>query len=224
MKVEFPIIILNFKTYSESIGKKGLELAKIANNVAKDTDTNIVVCPQTIDLRSVVENVDIPVFAQHIDAINPGSHTGHNLMDAYLDSGISGTLINHSENQLKLSEIEKLIHLAATKEFFTIICANNVNVSKASAALNPSAVAMEPPELIGGDVSVTTKPNLVKNTIKSIKSINENVIPLVGAGVKTAQDIKQALKLGAKGVLLASGFVKSNNPEKELLEMANALK
>lgn len=224
MKVEFPIIILNFKTYSESIGKKGLELAKIADNVAKKTDTNIVVCPQTIDLRLVVENVDIPVFAQHIDAINPGSHTGHNLMDAYLDSGISGTLINHSEKQLKLSEIEKLIHLVEDKEFFTTICANNVNVSKAVAALNPSAVAMEPPELIGGDVSVTTKPNLVKDTIKSIKMINENVIPLVGAGVKTARDINQALKMGAKGVLLASGFVKSNNPEKELLEMANALK
>ncbi|MCK5410084.1 MAG: triose-phosphate isomerase, partial [Candidatus Heimdallarchaeota archaeon] len=52
---------------------------------------------------------------------------------------------------------------------------------------------------------------------------NASVTPLVGAGVSTSKDVSEALQLGAKGVLLASGFVKSKEPKSVLLEMANAM-
>ena len=80
-----------------------------------------------------------------------------------------------------------------------------------------------PPELIGGDVSVTTKPDLVSKTISAIQDINPFTRPLVGAGVSKANDVTEALKLGAQGVLLASGFVKAKDPKKALEEMAIAL-
>ena len=223
-KINLPMIILNFKNYSETTGKKGLELAKIAEEVAKEKEAEIIICPQTADIRLISSNVEIPIFAQHVDSNDPGSHTGNNLMETLIESGAKGSLVNHSEHRLKLADIEKIVTKASKNKFFSCVCSNNIQTSKAISALSPDACAMEPPELIGSGVSVTTKPDLVRKTISAINNINDEVYPLVGAGVTTANDIVEALRLGAKGVLLASGFVKANNPKKVLQEMANALK
>jgi triosephosphate isomerase len=222
-KIVFPIIILNYKNYQEAIGDKGMHLSKIAEQVSLETGSTIAVCPHTVDIRSMAEEVEIPIFAQHIDANDFGSFTGNNLIEAVLEAGALGSLVNHSEHRLTLAEIEKIISKSREKNFFTCVCSNNIQTSKAIAALSPLACAMEPPELIGSGISVTTRPELVKETIASIHEINANVVPLVGAGVSSAQDVTEALKLGAKGVLLASGFVKAKNPKEVLLEMANSL-
>ena len=221
--LKFPVIILNFKNYAQSVGENGVKLAKIAEEVAKELSVEIVVCPQTVDIRLIHQSVNIPIFAQHTDPNDSGSYTGNNLMEAIMQSGASGTLVNHSEHQLILSDIEKIIAKAKKLDFFTCVCANNLQASRAISALNPPTCAMEPPELIGSGISVTTKPDLVKQTIRAIKETNASVTPLVGAGVSTAKDVSEALQLGAKGVLLASGFVKSKEPKAVLLEMANAM-
>ena len=57
-----PMIIVNFKTYLESTGKRAVELAKQAERAAKETGANIIVVPQLADLAKVAEAVDIPVF------------------------------------------------------------------------------------------------------------------------------------------------------------------
>jgi len=222
-RLEYPVIILNFKNYIQSVGENGVKLAKIAEEVAKEIGVEIVICPQTVDIRLIQQSVNIPIFAQHTDPNDSGSHTGNNLMEAIIQSGASGTLVNHSEYQLKLSDIERIIAKAKRLDFFTCVCANNLQTSRAISALNPPACAMEPPELIGSGISVTTKPELVKQTIQAIQETNTSVTPLVGAGVSTAKDVSEALQLGAKGVLLASGFVKAKEPKSVLLEMANAM-
>jgi triosephosphate isomerase len=222
-EISFPNIILNFKNYALSVGEYGLKLAKIAENVARETGAEIIVCPQTTDIRIISYSVDIPVFAQHVDSNIPGSFTGNNLIEAIIDSGGVGSLVNHSEHRLILADIEKIVERAKKLNFITCVCSNNLQTSKAISALSPSACAMEPPELIGSGVSVTTKPELVKETITAIKSTNPKVHPLVGAGVSTADDVAEALKLGAKGVLLASGFIKAKDPKSVLLDMAEAL-
>ena len=45
------------------------------------------------------------------------------------------------------------------------------------------------------------------------------IIPLCGAGISTREDVKEALKLGTKGVLVASGIVKARNQRKALKEL-----
>ncbi|TRO54823.1 triose-phosphate isomerase, partial [Candidatus Bathyarchaeota archaeon] len=75
-KLQTPIIIVNFKTYLEATGKRAVDLAKQAEKVSKETGAYIVVAPQCADICRVSEAVEIPIFAQHIDPIAPGSHTG----------------------------------------------------------------------------------------------------------------------------------------------------
>lgn len=218
------MIVLNLKTYRESMGKSGVELCRIAERVSRKTGVKIIVCPATPDLQKAVESVSISVFAQHVDAVEPGANTGRVLCEAVKEIGCRGTLINHSERKITLNEIDFLIKKCMSLGLESLVCTASARESAAVAALEPSYIAVEPPELIGSGISVSTaKPEVVTDTIKAVKKIAD-VPVLCGAGVSNATDVKKALELGSDGVLLASAYVKAKEPEKLLLEMAGACK
>ena len=224
-KLQTPTIIVNFKTYSEAAGKKAVKLAEESEKVSKETSVNIIVAPQFTDIATVAEAVEIPVFAQHIDPITPGSHTGHVLAESVKEAGAAGTLINHSERQLKLSDIDTAIKLAREKGLVSCVCANNPSVSVAVAALKPDIVSVEPPELIGTGIAVSkAQPAVVTDTVKLVREVNAEVTILCGAGISRGEDVTVALKLGTQGVLVASGIVKAKDPYKILREFAEATK
>jgi len=96
----------------------------------------------------------------------------------------------------------------------SIVCAQDSEEAKKLAIYGPDFIAVEPPELIGGDVSVSNaKPEVILETVHKVKHTSPQTEVLCGAGVKTTEDVKKALELGAKGVLVASGIVKSDDVE-----------
>lgn len=221
--LELPIIIVNFKGYREAIGEKAVQLAKIAEEVSAETGVTIAVAPQCVDIFRIASVVSIPVFAQHIDPVMPGSFTGHVIAEAVKEAGAVGTLINHSERRLILADIDSAVKRAREIGLVSVVCSNNPEVSAAVAALNPNMVAVEPPELIGTGIPVSkAKPEVVTSTVNIVRKVNPDVVVLCGAGISSGDDVEAALKLGTKGVLLASGVVKAKNPKKVLLEMAEA--
>ncbi len=223
--LQTPIIIVNFKTYSEATGRKAIELAEKAEKVAKDTGVNIVVAPQFADIAKVAAAVSIPVFAQHIDPIKPGSSTGHVLAESVKEAGVVGTLINHSEKQLKLADIDAVIKLTREKELVSCVCTSNPAISAAVAYLNPDIISIEPPELIGTGIAVSkAQPEVVTNTLKLVRKVNTEAEILCGAGISHGEDVAVALKLGTHGVLVASGIVKAKDPYSVLREFAEATK
>ena len=222
-KLHTPLIIVNFKTYLEATGRKAVELAGNAEKVSLETNVSIGVAPQFSDLSTVAKNVDIPVFAQHIDPVKPGSHTGHVLAEAVKEAGAIGTIINHSERQLKLSEIDKIIKITREKGLVSVVCANNPAISMAVATLEPDILAIEPPELIGTGIPVSkAKPEVVTDTVKLVRRVNSKVTILCGAGISHGEDVTAALRLGTQGVLVASGIVKAKNQYAVLREFAEA--
>ena len=224
-KLQTPIIIVNFKAYLEATGKKAVELAKKAEKVSKETGIYIGVAPQFADISAVSQAAEIPVFAQHIDPIKPGSYTGYVLAEAVREAGATGTLINHSERQLKLSDIDAIIKLVREKNLVSCVCTNNPSVSVAVAALKPDMIAIEPPELIGTGVAVSvSQPEVVTNTVRLVREVNSEVTVLCGAGISHGEDVAVALKLGTQGVLVASSIVKAKNPCVILREFADAAK
>ena len=225
MKLKAPMIIINFKTYLESTGKKAIELAQIAEKAAKETGANIIVVPQFADIAKVAETVDIPVFAQHIDPIKPGNCTGHILAESVKEAGAVGTLINHSEMQLRLADVDAVVRLALEKDLLSCVCTSNPSISAAVAYLNPDIISIEPPELIGTGVAVSkAHPEDVTNTIRLVRKVNEKAIILCGAGISHGEDVAAALKLGTQGVLVASGIVKAKDPYSVLHAFADATK
>jgi len=224
-KFRTPIIVVNFKTYSEATGKRAVKLAKKAEKVSNETKVSIGVAPQFADIAAVAEAVNIPVFAQHVDPIKPGSYTGHVLAESVKEAGATGTLINHSERQLKLSYINEAIKITRENGLISLVCANNPNISAAVAALKPDMIAIEPPELIGTGIPVSkAKPEVVTGAIRLVREVNPKVTILCGAGISHGEDVAAALKLGTEGVLVASGVVKSKDPYRILREFAEATK
>lgn len=215
---------MNFKTYVEASGDEAVSLAKICDDVAKETGASIVVAPPMPDISRIASIVDIPVFAQHVDDVMPGGTTGYVTLENVKASGARGTLLNHSEHRIKVAEIHDLIERAHQLSLSTIVCTNNTGVSRACAAMGPDYVAIEPPELIGGDISVTTaNPKIVSDTVTTIRSVSDEVSVLCGAGVKNGVDVRKAIELGAEGVLLASGVVKAKDKMAVLLDLVSGL-
>ena len=215
-----PLVVLNFKTYLESTGVNALNLAKVCDDVAKDTGAGIVVVPQLADLRMVAQSVSIPVYAQTVENIKPGSSTGHVLPEAVKEAGASGCLLNHSECRLKLADVDALIVKLRELGMTSIVCTNNVAVTSAAAALGPDFVAIEPPELIGSGISVSkAQPEIVTGSVDAVKKVNKSVRVLCGAGISTGEDFKKAVELGTEGVLLASGIVKAKDQKAALLDL-----
>ncbi|WP_460041885.1 triose-phosphate isomerase [Thermococcus atlanticus] len=219
-----PVIAINFKAYAQATGEGALRIAKAAEKVWKETGVTIVVAPQLADLYRIAQEVEIPVFAQHINPITPGSHTGHVLPEAVKEAGAAGTLLNHSENRMILADLEASIRRAEEVGLMTMVCSNNPAVSAAVAALGPDYVAVEPPELIGTGIPVSkAKPEVITNTVELVKKVNPHVKVLTGAGISTGEDVKKALELGSVGVLLASGVTKAKNPEKAIRDLVSLI-
>ncbi len=225
MNLQTPVIIVNFKTYLESTGKRAIELAKQAERASKETGANIIVVPQFADLAKVAEAVEIPVFAQHIDPIKPGNSTGHILAESMMEAGAVGTLINHSEMQLKLADVDAVVRLTREKKLISCVCTSNPSISAAVAYLNPDIISIEPPELIGTGIAVSqAQPEAVTNTIRLVRKVNDEAVILCGAGISRGEDVSVALKLGTHGVLVASGIVKAKDPYSVLRAFADATK
>ena len=219
-----PVIVLNVKTYTEATDKTALNIAMLMEKIGRETGASMAIAVQAADISLCTKIVRIPVFAQHIDPIRPGSSTGWTLPEAVKASGAVGTLINHSEHRLILADLDVCISRAKELGLEQIVCSNNISTSKAIATFSPSFVAVEPPELIGGDISVTSAdPGIVSGTVALVKNIDSRVKILCGAGVKNGKDVKKAIELGADGVLLASGVVKAADKEKVIRDLVSGL-
>ncbi len=221
--LSYPVIALNFKTYLESIGENSVRLAKIAEDVAKEHGITIIVAPPLLDLEKVVKEVEIPVFAQHVDPYKPGSHTGSIIAEDVKAIGAAGSIVNHSEHRLLLADIGMVLERLRENKLISLLCTDTVETTKAGAALGPDMLAIEPPELIGTGIPVSkAKPEVVTGAVEAVKKINPSVHILCGAGISTGDDVAKAIELGTEGVLLASAYVKAKDPKKVLSEMAEA--
>jgi len=220
-----PILLINFKTYLEATGKKAVELARKMETVGEETGVRVGVAPQFCDIEQVAAHVKIPVFAQHIDPITPGAFTGHVLAESVSAAGATGTLVNHSERNLKLPEIEKSVEHAREVGLTTVVCAGTARLGAAVALSEPDMVAIEPPELIGSGRAVSKeRPEIITESVRRIRAVNGQVRILCGAGITTGEDVYAALKLGTQGVLVASGVVKASEPERVLRDFCEAVR
>lgn len=215
-----PAVIINFKVYSEIEGANALRLSQICQRIVDENGANIIVCPPMVELSYVSDSIEIPVFSQNVDPRAPGSGTGYTTPSLVKAAGASGTLINHSEHKQPADDVGKCVAMCDDLRLTTCVCADTIEVAQDLARFSPNYIAVEPPELIGGDVSVTTaNPEIVSGTVEAVKSVDASIAVLCGAGVKNGGDVKTAVDLGAEGVLLASGVVKSKDPESVIRDL-----
>ncbi|WP_137291651.1 triose-phosphate isomerase [Natronorubrum halophilum] len=212
-------VLVNLKTYPCD----PIAVAEAVRDVDDTTDARLAVAPQAAHIARVAET-GAETWAQHVDAIDHGSNTGHALAESVSDAGAVGTLINHSERRLKLADIDGAVQAAQRADLETVVCANNPAQIGAAAALGPDSVAVEPPELIGTGTPVSqADPDIVEDAVDAAQHVDSDVSVLCGAGISTGDDAVAASDLGAEGVLLASGVAKADDPKAALEDLVEPL-
>ena len=137
---------------------------------------------------------------------------------------MKGSLINHSEHRISSKEIEKLVSKLKELKMTSILCVKDVAEVKKYVKLNPDYIAIEPPELIGSGKAVSKeKPDLISKAAEAVKNAKNNTKLLCGAGIVSGEDVSKAIELGSKGILVASGIVKSKNWNGIMSEFAKSM-
>ncbi|HIQ23785.1 MAG TPA: triose-phosphate isomerase [Pyrodictium delaneyi] len=222
-----PVLAVNYKAYPTAFGETGLAVALTAEKLAEEYDGIIrfILAVPATEIVRISESTDkAVVYAQHADPVEPGAHTGYLPLEALKEAGAKGTLLNHSEHRIRLSDIDTIVRRATQLGLETLVCADTPTAAAAAAILSPTMIAIEPPELIGTGVPVSkAKPEIITSTIQLVRMVNPDIPILAGAGITTGEDAATAIKLGANGVLVASAIMKAKDPEAKLLELAEAL-
>lgn len=212
------MIIVNFKIYKETFGNGAIRLAKICQEVSQKTGVKVMAAVGAWDIDRIKREADIEVLAQDVDEYQEGAWTGAMSIKALQAAGAAGGLINHSERRKKPGTIKKIL-AKKPEDFLTIVCLQSWGQTQTWAKkLKTNWVAYEPKYLIGNrDKSVSSEePEMIKKMVEFYKPVEV----IVGAGIHKSKDVRTAIKLGAKGVLVASDVVRAEDPKKELLELA----
>lgn len=212
------MIIINFKNYVH--GKKALDLAKLIEKYLP----RAIVAVSSVDIGCIASHTKLKVFAQHVDApSSPQKSTGFVTLDAVKSDGAQGTLLNHSEHQISLSEINMTVGELREAGLKSVVCAPTLGVVKKllNLANKPDAIAFEDVELIATNKSIT---NYRTEDIKKFVRLLEKtkIIPLCGAGINSAEDVKKARELGCRGVLISSAI--ANAPLRQAEKLLREIK
>ncbi len=217
------MFIINCKNYEEIAGDKIIKFVKIVEKISKKYKIKIAVAPPQ-HLVGLVSKSSIPILAQHIDVSKVGSTTGFVVPELLKKSGVSGSLINHSEHRISSKEIAYLVPKLRDLKMISILCVKDVSEVKKYAKLNPDYIAIEPPELIGSGKAVSKeKPDLIIKAVEAVKSAKNKTKLLCGAGIVSGEDVSKASELGSQGILVASGIIKAKSWTTMISEFAKAL-
>ena len=217
------MFIINCKNYNEIAGEKINKLAAIAEKISKKYKIQIAIAPPHHQL-SLIKKSKLLVFAQHLDDVKIGSTTGFMVPEIVKKSKVNGALINHSEHRIRPNEIKNLVKRLKKLKMKTVVCVKNVREAEVYAKLNPTYIAIEPPELIGTGKAISSEqPELITKSLLAVKKARNSTKLLCGAGIVTPQDVKRALELGSRGILVASGIIKSRNWQRDIEDFAKAI-
>jgi len=217
------MFIINCKNYEEISGEKIIKLVKTAQKISKKYNIKIAVAPPQ-HLLAHVTGFSIPILAQHVDNAEIGSTTGFVIPEIIKKSNVKGALINHSEHRISSIEIQQLILRLKKLKMMSVVCVKNVAEASKYSKFNPDYIAIEPPELIGSGKAISKeKPELITGAVSVVKTGKTQTKLLCGAGIISGEDVKKAVELGSKGILVASGIVKAKNWNKIIEEFAKAM-
>lgn len=194
------MIFLNFKIYPETSGDNTINLCRLIS------DKRVIPCLQAADIYRVKQALpDLEIWGQYADPVGL--------------TAASGVLLNHCEHQLSFDQIEASVVKCRESKLRIMIITDTLELIKQVNQFQPDYIGFEDPKLIGGPVAmIDAHFNLVKQAAAAAQG------PLiVGGGIRTGEHVTKSLKAGGQGVLVASEFAKSNNPDKTLRELLKGL-
>lgn len=217
------MLVVNCKNYTGMSEGRLKALVESAARSSERYGVSVAIAPAHHQL-GLVSRSRVTALAQHVDAVHPGGTTGFVVPEILKEAGVAGSIINHSEHRLNPTTIASTVSRLRDLGMLSVVCTRNVRETAEYAGLEPDYVAIEPPELIGTGRSVSTEqPDLIRDAARAVSRAGTRSALLCGAGIVTGDDITRAMALGSKGVLVASGIVKADNPGDALDGLAKSM-
>ena len=210
------MIFLALKTYKQSTGDQVIGLLSSVKKIIAETNVPIIAVAQATDIYRIRKELDIEVWAQHVDPIDPGKNTGWISPYSVKEAGATGVLINHSEHKVKEEVIIETIKKARQYNLKIILIGQTVEMIKKFDSFDIDFLSFEKEDLIASPISMIDQQ---EETIKSLVKIVKNPL-IIGAGINDGEDTRKSKATGAVGVLMATYFVTAPDPEKKLRELA----
>src|SRR5579875_70868 len=233
------LLLINSKNYVEASGEQALRLASAAEKVSKKLARNKAEVSRSVQIvlalpafslgRVTFEYPRLAIYTQHLDNHPTGSTTGYLIPEVAKSFGATGSLLNHSEHRIPVEDTKTLVRKLRELAMTSVVCARDSSEVTGFAGACPDYVAIEPPELIGSGVAISkARPELITDSRAALdraisESGNKNVRLLCGAGIVDPVDAERSVELGAEGILVASGVVKSQDWFSSILGLANGL-
>lgn len=217
MKKNKSTIIVNFK---KLVGAAALELVEELN---KSDDIlfdryDIILALQAPDAVNVPPACKFRIFIQdtfsddkdRFLAFFQDHSTSH-------PSSVSGVILNHPEKKLSDGELDACVEKARALNIDTLICATTIDEAIELNRYAPRYIGIESEALIGKDDSfINHCPGIVAEARQHIQTDI-----LIGAGIKTPEDLLHVLNTGGAGVLVSSLILKSKQPLNTLIDFLN---
>jgi triosephosphate isomerase len=223
LQIEPPFFEIGPKAYL--YGRALLKLAQHADKLSRKYAVRIIITPQCVDIPMLVrETEQVLVFAQHMDALKPGRGIGSVLPEAIKEAGAVGTLLNHVERKLSLTEIERTIQRADEVGLATMVCADNAQEALEIAKMSPNIILVEAPNLIEAGKREIDDQLEIKKVNQRLWEVNRNILVLHGGGMSTGEDAYNIVKWGAQATGSTSGVILAKDPFQRLEEMVSAMR
>jgi len=217
------LFIINCKNYEEVAGNRIVRLVETAERISAEHKVEIAVAPP-VHMAGLVAGARIPILAQHVDDAKVGSTTGFTVPELLKRSGISGSLINHSEHRTDPKSIRNVVARLRGLKLISVLCVRDVSELRGYVGLNPDYIAIEPPELIGSGKAVSKeRPDLIARAADITRGAQNSTRLLCGAGIVSGRDVARAMELGSAGILVASGIVRARDWDRTISEFAESM-
>ena len=218
--IRVPYFEIGTKNYV--YGDTLLEYAIAADKAAEKYDIDVLfICP-AVEIRRVCENTkNLIVLAPYMDTLRPGRGMADVLPEGLKAAGAQGVVINHCEKPMSLPQMKATIDRARELDMLVFACADTLAEAKAIAQLHPDIINPEPSEIIGGGNGVSPMA-YVKDSIKVIKEIYEDIMVEQAAGITNGQQVYDFIMAGSEAAGAASGIMNAADPIAMIDEMIAA--
>lgn len=218
--IRVPYFEIGTKNYV--YGDTLLEYAIAADKAAEKYDIDVLfICP-AVEIRRVCENTkNLIVLAPYMDTLRPGRGMADVLPEGLKAAGAQGVVINHCEKPMSLPQMKATIDRARELDMLVFACADTLAEAKAIAQLHPDIINPEPSEIIGGGNGVSPMA-YVKDSIKVIKEIYDDIMVEQAAGITNGQQVYDFIMAGSEAAGAASGIMNAADPIAMIDEMIGA--
>lgn len=225
VEIGVPFFEVGPKAYM--FGSDALHVAMHADAAGLKYDVQVIVDPQYVDIPRIAPYMKRAlVFAQHMDPVVQGRGQGSVLAEALKAAGAAGAILNHVERRQSTEELARAVGRAEAAGLASMVCTDDLEQAVAAAALEPTIIVVESPDLIGsgGGTAAGDRRAAIAECNRAIWKINPGIRVLHGAAIGGAEDVYKVIAAGAQGTGSSSAIFTATDPAAMVESMVKAVR